>query len=160
MKQINFNDLTSEEQNLLTKAKEALKKAYNPYSNFSVASAVLSKKGQIFTGSNIENASYSPTICAERAAIAAANTKGNREITKIAVIAKGENSNTQEVTSPCGVCRQVIYEFSQISQTDIEIIMSNTEMTKIIKAKISKLLPLAFGPKDLSHDLKKFKDET
>ncbi|MFT4311593.1 MAG: cytidine deaminase [Candidatus Woesearchaeota archaeon] len=157
MKQTDYKDLTSEEQNLLIKAKETLNTAYNPYSKFYVASALLSNKGEIITGSNIENASHTPTICAERAAIASANAKGIREITKIAIIAKSENSNTKEVTSPCGVCRQTIYELSQISNTNIEIIMSNTDMTKIVKSTINELLPMAFGPKDLAVNLEKYK---
>jgi cytidine deaminase len=141
---------------LLDAAKEAMERAYNPYSKFFVGSALLTKSGQIITGSNFENASYGNTICAERSALVRANAMGHREFRAVAVIAKAENSDTEIPTAPCGACRQMLFEASQISRNDLEVIMSNTKMSRINIMKISKLLPLAFGPKDMGVNLKRY----
>jgi len=101
--------LTQEEQTRLEKAaKEAVKKAYAPYSKFRVGAAVLTEKGGIFTGCNVENTSFSLTICAERAAIFAAVAKegAKMKIKAIAITSEGAG-----FCSPCGACRQVIWEF-------------------------------------------------
>jgi len=157
MKNVKYNKLTPEQKKLLDNAEKASYSAYNPYSHFFVGAAIQSTKKEIFLGSNYENAAYGPTVCAERSAILAANAKGVRSIEKVAVIAHGKDFDCEEVTAPCGVCRQSIYECSQISEKDIEVIMSNSKKTKIIIAKISELLPLAYGPKDLGINVKKFK---
>ena len=91
---------------LIQKAQEAKEKAYVPYSGFHVGAALLCKDGTIFTGCNIENAAYGPTNCAERTAIFKAVSEGYREFQVIAII-----SDSKELTSPCGVCRQVMAEF-------------------------------------------------
>ena len=101
---------------LIAEAKMAREKAYAPYSNFKVGAAVLTSNGKIFSGCNIENSSYGLSICAERVAIFNAVSSGYREFTKIAVVTDSEPS-----ASPCGACRQVIFEFGD----DIEVIMSN-----------------------------------
>ena len=80
--------------------------SYTPYSDFKVGAALLGKNGRIYTGCNIENAAYTPTNCAERTAIFKAVSEGYREFQAIAII-----SDSEEVTSPCGVCRQVMAEF-------------------------------------------------
>ncbi len=157
MKEIKYNKLTAIQKKLLDAADDTKETAYNPYSHFFVGAAILSNKGKIITGSNYENAAYGPTVCAERSAILAANALGIRCFEKVAVIARGQDFDCKEVTAPCGVCRQTIFECSQIAEKDIEIIMSNTKKTKIIIAKISELLPLAYGPKDLGINVKKFK---
>ena len=156
MQKITYDQLEESEQKLLDKAKSALETAYNPYSKFFVGSAFLSQEGQIITGSNVENAAYGSTICAERGAILRANAMGIRSFTKIAIIARGEDFKTTQVTSPCGSCRQMIFESAQISNFDIKIIMSNTKMDKIVVSTIKELLPLAFGPTDLGIDIKKY----
>ena len=121
-------------------ALESQKKAYTPYSNFNVGASVLTDSGKIYGGCNIENASYTPTVCAERVAIFKAIYDGEKKITKIAVVGK-ENS----LTYPCGVCRQVMREFCT---DDCEInIIRNEQEYKIIK--FSEILPYSFGPKDL-----------
>ena len=154
---LKLEDLKPKDQELLKKAKEALDYAYNPYSDFSVGAAVLLLNGEIFSGANRENASFGVVTCAERVAISVAFSLGIKEITTIAVIARGANyQNTTNITAPCGICRQEIFEFAQVFERNIEIIMSNTEMTKITIATISELLPLAFGPKDLGKDVSKF----
>lgn len=93
-------------RDLIDKAKEAMNHAYVPYSNFKVGAAILTGSGKIYTGCNIENASYGATNCAERTAIFKAASEGEREITKIAIV-----SSSGEATYPCGICRQVISEF-------------------------------------------------
>ena len=110
---------------LLEKAYEGRENAYAPYSNFKVGAAVLAENGKIYTGCNIENASYGATNCAERTAIFKAISEGNRKIRAIAIVGADD-----EYTYPCGICRQVIAEFAD----------KNTE---IILGKKS-LLPGAF----------------
>lgn len=126
---------------LIEKAIEAREKAYVPYSNFLVGAAVKTKKGKIFTGCNIESASFTPTICAERTALSKAISEGYKEIEAIAVVGSFE-----EYTFPCGVCRQFIVEFGK----DIKIIVAkNTDEYKIYQ--ISDLLPNSFGPEDIDN---------
>jgi cytidine deaminase len=144
MKTYKYKDLDKNQKKLLKSAFDVMKNSYSPFSNFLVGSAVLSKANDVFTGTNIENSSYGLTICAERSALATANSNGVREITKIAVIGKNGSSNIDEPLAPCGACRQMISEAAMISKKDIEVIMSNTKMDKIIISKISDLLPLSF----------------
>jgi cytidine deaminase len=151
-----YDLLKDDEKNLLDEAEKVMRTAYNPYSRFYVGAALLAQNGRIISGSNVENAAYGSTICAERSAILRANAMGIRTFSKIAIIARGENFDTNEVTAPCGACRQMLYESSQISEKDLEVVMSTTKKDKIVIAKISELLPLAFGPKDLGIDVKKY----
>ncbi len=120
-------------------AKRARDNAYAPYSNFKVGAAVVTKSGKIFTGCNIENASYGLTMCAERVAIFKAVSEGERDISSIVVV-----TDTNPPAAPCGACRQVIREFGK----EIEVIMTNLKGDIIIKS-LSELLPLDFGPEDL-----------
>lgn len=91
-------------------AKEAMQKAYSPYSNCKVGAALLTKSGKVYLGCNIENASFSPTICAERSAVASAVSNGEREFAAIAVCG-GKDGVIDGAFFPCGVCRQVLREF-------------------------------------------------
>lgn len=125
---------------LINTAIEAREKAYVPYSGFKVGAALLSKSGKIYTGCNIESASYTPTICAERTAISKAVSEGDKEIEAIAVVGSPE-----EYTYPCGVCRQVIREFGKDATI---IIAKNEEEYKVYK--LIDLLPYSFGPEDLN----------
>src|SRR3989304_7269012 len=119
---------------LIAEAKTAREKAYAPYSNFKVGAAVLTIDGKIFIGSNVENSSYGLSICAERAAIFNAVSSGYKKFTKIAVV-----TDSEPPSSPCGACRQVIFEFGG----DIEVIMANLKGdTKVMK--ISELLKDGF----------------
>lgn len=97
-------------QELIVLAKEAMKMAYAPYSGFQVGAALLTRDGKVFTGCNIENASYSPTNCAERTAFFKAVSEGHRAFTAIAVVG-GQNGVIEGFCPPCGVCRQVMSEF-------------------------------------------------
>lgn len=126
-------------EKLLKEAEKARKKAYTPYSKFKVGAAVLTSDGKIFTGCNIENASFGLTVCAERVAILKAISEGSYKFEAIAII-----GDTNRPCSPCGACRQVISEFGK----DIKIVMSNLKGEVKIK-KISELLPEAFSKNDL-----------
>jgi cytidine deaminase len=127
------------ERELIEKALEARKQAYAPYSGFPVGAALLAADGRVFTGCNVENASYGLTMCAERVALFKAVSEGAREFVAIA-IACGESP-----CSPCGACRQVLAEFSP----DIEVIMTDSRGQRVRREKLSTLLPGAFGPRDL-----------
>jgi cytidine deaminase len=152
-----MNGLKKYQKNLIRAAEMAMKNAYNPYSKFYVGAALLTVDNKIITGANFENASYGVTICAERSAILHANAEGYRQFKAMAIITKGEKSKTETPTAPCGACRQMIFEASQISGNDIELVLSNTDKTIFLIKNISELLPYAFGPKDLGIDLKKYK---
>lgn len=124
---------------LIKAAKKVREKAYAPYSNFKVGAALRTKSGKIFTGCNVESASYGLTVCAERVAIWKAVSEGEHEFESIAVAA-----DTHELTPPCGVCRQIIWEFCG----DVPVIFANLE-GKNETVKISELLPRAFDTKFL-----------
>ena len=124
---------------LIQKAQEAKEKAYVPYSGFHVGAALLCKDGTIFTGCNIENSAYGPTNCAERTAIFKAVSEGYREFKAIAII-----SDSKELTSPCGVCRQVMAEFCE---PDFEVIMLSCD-GRYGSATLEELLPYAFSLKE------------
>ena len=100
---------TMDGKELIAIAKQARKASYSPYSGFSVGAALLTKSGKVFTGCNIENATFSPTICAERTAFAKAISEGEREFDAIAIV--GGSDSDDEICYPCGVCRQFMSEF-------------------------------------------------
>lgn len=120
---------------LLEKAYEGRKNAYAPYSKFKVGAAVLMENGKIYTGCNIENASYGATNCAERTAIFKAISEGNRKICAIAIVGADD-----EYTYPCGICRQVIAEFAD---KNTEIILGKKSLEYIVKT-LAEILPGAF----------------
>lgn len=124
---------------LIEAARQVREKAYAPYSNFKVGAAVRAKSGKIYTGCNVESASYGLTVCAERVAVWKAVSEGENEFTNVAVVA-----DTEELTPPCGVCRQIIWEFGG----DIPITFSNLN-GKTETVKMSELLPRAFDTKFL-----------
>lgn len=119
---------------LIAKAKKARQRAYAPYSKFKVGAALEAKSGRIFTGCNVENASYGATCCAERVALFKAVSEGVKSFRRIAIVA-----DTPKPCSPCGICRQALYEFGG----DMEIITATTRGVVEI-AKLSQLLPYPF----------------
>jgi len=129
-----------EDRELVKLAIKAREKAYVPYSKFPVGAALETEDGSVFTGCNIENASFGATNCGERTAIFKAVSEGHREIKKIAVV--GDMST---FTAPCGICRQVIAEFAG---KDIEIILVKNE-DEFVKKSLSDILPGAFTKEDL-----------
>ena len=131
-----------EQQKLLLKlAAEARDHSYSPYSHYSVGAALLTKDGKIYQGCNIENASYTPTICAERTAFFKAIYDGVRAFSAIAIIGTGERPSF-----PCGVCRQVMSEFCD---GDFIVIVSNRDGSEVITETLDQMMPHRFGPKDL-----------
>ena len=113
-------------------------------------------EGTFIVGTNCENAAYGSCICAERSAILTANAAGIRKFKCLIITARGENFDTKEVTGPCGSCRQMLYECSQVAGYDMEIVLSTTKRDKIVVTSINELLPLAFGPVDLGIDIAKY----
>jgi cytidine deaminase len=123
-------------QKLFAAAMATQKMAHAPYSGFHIGAALLTQEGKIFSGCNVENASYGATICAERVAIFKAVSEGPCEIKEILVLADGT-----AVWPPCGMCRQVISEFAK---PDTKVFLANTEGA--IKAyEFSEIFPFAFG---------------
>ena len=120
-------------------AKDAMQKSYSPYSNCKVGAALLAKSGKVYLGCNIENASFSPTICAERSAFASAISAGEREFEAIAVVG-GKNGEIDGAFYPCGVCRQVIREFCS---DDFQIYVVSKE--GISSVLLKDLLPHSFS---------------
>jgi cytidine deaminase len=126
------------EEKLIAAARAARENAHAPYSNFRVGAAVQAKSGRVFTGCNVENASYGLTCCAERVAIFKAISEGERGFDAIAVV-----TDTETLTPPCGACRQIIWEFCG----DAEVVMANLK-GKVERERAGKLLPRPF---DSSH---------
>ena len=143
--------MTERNLSLAKAAQKASANAYAPYSGFAVGAAVRTKSGNVYTGANLENASLGLTMCAEVGAITGANSAGDYDIEAIAVVGhRFQAPATHElVCTPCGRCRQLIFEASQVSQTDILVLSCNGDLSDISTATISELLPMAFGPANL-----------
>jgi cytidine deaminase len=127
---------------MIAAAREAAAKAYCPYSRFRVGAAVLTSRGEIFAGCNVENASYGLTICAERNAVFQAIAKGGAPLVIQAVVVF---TPTPEPTAPCGACRQVINEFGPNAEI-LSICDGSAELT----SRLDEWLPQAFGPRNLA----------
>jgi len=139
---------------LIAAARTAALKAYAPYSRFSVGCAIESIDGEVVTGVNVENACYRLGVCAEQSALSAAQLAfGLANVTRIAV-AGGDGSGGslvgEIVCTPCGGCRQAIYEASCLSGRNVEIICSSGDGRSVEQHHISTLLPHGFGPANLS----------
>ena len=120
---------------LLSAAADTAKRAYSPYSTFCVGAAVQTASGKVFTGCNVENASYGLTICAERVAVFKAVSEGESDITAVAIASEG-------AAFPCGACRQVLNEFGP----EMEVILGDEEARFSEQLSLKDLLPKAFGP--------------
>ena len=127
------------DQELIEAATKVRENAYAPFSEFKVGSALETDDGEIVVGSNVESASYGLTVCAERVAVWNAISRGKRKITKIVVV-----TDTENLTPPCGVCRQIIWEFGG----DIPVILANLK-GKVEVVQMRELLPRAFDTKFL-----------
>ena len=123
---------------LISAARNAQARAYAPYSNFRVGAALESMDGEVFTGCNVENASYGLTICAERAAICAAVGAGVRRFRRAVVV-----SDVDPPAAPCGACRQVLAEFG------LDLPIQAVGSLRSISWRLADLLPSAFGPEQL-----------
>ena len=144
--------MTDEE--LIALARGAALKAYAPYSRFHVGCAIESVDGQVVTGANMENACYRLGLCAEQSALTAAqHTFGLDKVARIAVAGGGVEGGalTGEITcTPCGGCRQAIYEAACLSGLDVEIVCSNGEGSAVERRGIGALIPDGFGPANLT----------
>ncbi|MGE5607077.1 MAG: cytidine deaminase [Bacteroidota bacterium] len=125
---------------LIQKALQAREAAYAPYSRYKVGAALLGKSGRIYTGCNVENASYGATICAERAAAVKAVSEGELQFEALAVAVDGD-----EPSSPCGICRQFLAEFG----TGLRLILVNLKGARV-DSTLEEYLPEAFTPRRLS----------
>jgi cytidine deaminase len=126
---------------LLDAARAARRNAYAPYSRFPVGAALLDEQGRVFTGVNVENASYGLATCAERSAVSRAIGEGARSIQAVAVVGPGDDV----ACAPCGSCRQILYEFGP----DLIVVMAGAEGEPQLYP-LSQLLPEAFGPRNLT----------
>ncbi len=133
-----------------------LKFSYAPYSSFKVGAALLTQNGKIYTGCNIENAAYTPSNCAERTAFFKAVSEGIRAFKAICIVG-GKDGVLTEYTAPCGVCRQVMMEFCDPVTFKI-ILATSIEQYKIYT--LNEILPLGFGPANLSYMEEMIKDGT
>ena len=135
-------------EKLIDTAIEQLKFSYTPYSNFKVGAALLTKSGKIYTGCNIENASYTPTNCAERTAFFKAVSEGQKEFDAIAIVG-GKADAIGEFCAPCGVCRQVMMEFCDPKEFKIYLAKDKNNLDDYIEYTLEEILPLGFGPANL-----------
>lgn len=131
------------DEDLIAAARAAARHSYSPYSDFPVGAALLFADGAVVTGTNVENASYGLALCAEAVAVAKAMAEGRRgELLKVAV-----TGPEGVAVTPCGRCRQLLSELAQLGGTDPEILSLGT--SEVRRARLSELLPQAFGPASL-----------
>jgi cytidine deaminase len=145
-----WSGLDPDDRALCEAARDAARHGYAPYSGLAVGAAVRTKSGRIFAGANLENAAYGVTICAEVAAITAANSAGEFNIVSLALTGHrvGTGQAVFPVVTPCGRCRQIISEAAIVADTDIRVLCcSNRDLVRIYR--ISELLPDSFGPDQL-----------
>ncbi len=136
-----------DENRLILAAAEARKFAYAPYSHFAVGAALQTKDGGIYTGCNIESASYSPTNCAERTALFKAVSEGERRFRRIAIVGGRQGRPPEDECPPCGVCRQALREFCDPAAF-LVILASGSGGFRVFT--LEQLLPQAFGPENLN----------
>ena len=129
------------DRELMLIAVSARENSYSPYSGYKVGAALLTLDGEVFTGCNIENSAFTPTVCAERVAVFKAISCGKKNFEKIAVV--GGNENLSATCTPCGVCRQVLAEFSD----KITILTGTPDNIK--SYTLNELLPYSFGKTEL-----------
>ena len=129
---------------LVKVAFDAMEKAYAPYSSYKVGAALIGKSGKVYTGCNVENASYSPTNCAERTAFFKAISEGEQQFTKIAIVG-GKDGVVTNMFMPCGVCRQVMAEFCD---ADFEIVVALSQ-DNFKSFTLSELLPFGFSKNNI-----------
>lgn len=137
---------TVDTKELVRTALTARALAYTPYSHFSVGAALLTESGKVYTGCNIECASYSASNCAERTAFFKAVSNGERKFTAIAIVGGKSGAPVTSICPPCGICRQVMMEFCDPKTFQV-VLASGNETWKVLK--LDELMPMGFGPKNL-----------
>ena len=141
--------LPKEINSLITKAREAAKNAYAPYSGFRVGAAVLLGNGIVVTGNNQENAAYPSGLCAERTALFYASAQYPKiPVTAIAISTINRTATPSDIAKPCGACRQVMAEYEDIAGKPIQIILDSTDKILVLNG-IDNLLPLRFKKEDV-----------
>lgn len=130
--------IDAHDRDLIAAAASAAERAYCPYSHYSVGAALETDDGAVYTGCNIENAAYPAGICAERVALVKAVSEGRRRFTRLAVV-------TRTGGAPCGICRQMLYEFAP----DLRVIIADSAGNIVFDDALSVLLPLGFGGEHL-----------
>ena len=150
-----MTNLTLDEKKALIRmALEAREQAYAPYSDFMVGAALRAEDGRIFTGCNVENSAFTPTSCAERTALFKAVSEGVTRFTDIAVVGSRRGEVNKQITSPCGVCRQALFEFGG---PELNVIMAKTP-DDFIERSMDELLPFV-GPFEPWRATKPWKNE-
>lgn len=149
MKIVTLPSLTESEQLLVDTARQAAARAYAPYSRFKVGAALRTPGGEIFAGCNVEDAAYL-AIHAEWSAIASMISAGHRAFDILAVATANAQSDSDALLTPCGVCRQKIFEFAQLANTNIRILCCSANGKTVGVTDIEELLPHPFGPKNVA----------
>ena len=132
---------------LVNEAMLARKMAYVPYSHHAVGAALLTKSGKVYRGCNIENAAFTPTNCAERTAVFKAVSEGEKDVEAIAIVGGPVNSEKLHICPPCGVCRQVLREFT--NPKTFRVILGATDPAETKKMVLEDVLPYSFGPENM-----------
>lgn len=132
------------DRELVALADAARSRSYSPYSGFSVGAALLTKGAKVYTGANIENASFTPTVCAERVALFTAIHAGESEFEAIAVVGGPAGRAAEKLFTPCGVCRQVLSEFCK---PDMRVIIATEKETLV--TSLGELMPHGFGKESM-----------
>lgn len=142
-----MSDINIDEKKLMRLAIKASENSYSPYSKFQVGAAILTESGEIYTGTNIENASYGAGICAERTAAVKAVSEGESRFLAIAIFGspEGATKDKLQLAFPCGICRQFLNEFS----TEDTIVLVGKTEEDYERFSFKELLPHSFGPNDL-----------
>lgn len=137
-----------DDKELIREAYKAQAYSYSPYSGFQVGAALLGRNGRVYTGCNIENASYSPSNCAERTAFFKAVSEGEKEFVKIVIVGnkKGASEEERDYCAPCGVCRQVMAEFCNPKEFQVLLAKSETDYRTY---RLEELFPFGFSKEDL-----------
>lgn len=142
--------ITETQELLLVEAKKAAQNSYTPYSGYSIGAAVHTETGNNYRGTAVENASYGMTICAEVSAITTAVSHGEIAISDIVVVGGNSDMSENITPTPCGRCRQIIYELSKIGGVNSNIVCSDLDSNEIQIFSIDELLPYSFGPSNLN----------
>lgn len=152
-------ELDAEQAELVAAARGALAQSYAPYSGVRVGAALRTPDGEIISAANIENSAFGSTLCAERAALAAAYARGARDFSGLAIVAAASSQDNSLLVAPCGACRQMLHEAAQVSNTPLQVIFSSPSGDRFVVTDMDALLPLAFGPEHLPQQARRAKKD-
>jgi cytidine deaminase len=168
LKYTDLNDLEQDQRRALEAAQKILSTAYSPYSHFQVGACLVMRDGSLVTGTNVENAAYGSTLCAERAALTRANVEGKRVFSGIAIIGQRDpgappppaaKPRQPRLTGPCGSCRQMLYELAEVTghKVDPRVVLSTPDKRRIAVTSVRRLMPYGFGPSNLDVDVSRWR---